>query len=270
MSGDVAGPGGTPGRTFAYMFAVAAVMVGVVNTINVVTILHAQPRLGIAPVVWEGSSRLTVLLFLWIPWVGWRLAPPFVRPRAKLLVHLPLLPTFALAHVGGFIALRKLVYWLAGTRYEFGPFVPGFFYEIRKDALAYVLFVAGFSLIDHLLRQRYPVHAPGRSATFDVRDGARLHRVRLDDVLAVASAGNYVEFVLRDRRKLLMRSPLSSIETELAGRGFTRTHRSWLVNTAHLTALKPDGSGDYTVELGALEVPLSRRFPDALAKLRGE
>ena len=35
-----------------------------------------------------------------------------------------------------------------------------------------------------------------------------------------------------------------------------------------LTALTPDGSGDYTVELGALSVPLSRRFPEALAKLR--
>jgi DNA-binding LytR/AlgR family response regulator len=37
-----------------------------------------------------------------------------------------------------------------------------------------------------------------------------------------------------------------------------------------MTALKPEGSGDYTVELGSLEAPLSRRFPEALAKLRGE
>ena len=37
-----------------------------------------------------------------------------------------------------------------------------------------------------------------------------------------------------------------------------------------MTALKPEGSGDYAVELETLTVPLSRRFPDALAKLRGE
>jgi len=36
-----------------------------------------------------------------------------------------------------------------------------------------------------------------------------------------------------------------------------------------MTALKPEGSGDYTVELESLEVPLSRRYPQALAKLRG-
>jgi DNA-binding LytR/AlgR family response regulator len=58
------------------------------------------------------------------------------------------------------------------------------------------------------------------------------------------------------------------MEAELAPRGFLRTHRSWLVNIRKVTALKPEGSGDYTVELGNQPVPLSRRFPDALAKLR--
>ena len=78
-----------------------------------------------------------------------------------------------------------------------------------------------------------------------------------------------MEFVLCDGRKLLMRSPLSALETELASRGFLRTHRSWLVNAARMTALEPEGSGDYTVELESLKVPLSRRYPQALEKLRG-
>ena len=54
--------------------------------------------------------------------------------------------------------------------------------------------------------------------------------MRLDEVLAIVSAGNYVEFVLRDGRRLLMRSSLSALEGELGPRGFLRTHRSWLVN----------------------------------------
>ncbi len=66
-----------------------------------------------------------------------------------------------------------------------------------------------------------------------------------------------------------MRSPLSALESELAPRGFLRTHRSWLVNAGQMTALKPEGSGDYTVELGSVTAPLSRRFPAALARLRG-
>jgi DNA-binding LytR/AlgR family response regulator len=92
--------------------------------------------------------------------------------------------------------------------------------------------------------------------------------VRLDELLAVASAGNYVEFVLRDGRRLLMRSPLTALESELSPRGLLRTHRSWIVNAKLVTALKPEGSGDYSIELGSLSVPLSRRFPEALARLK--
>ena len=65
-----------------------------------------------------------------------------------------------------------------------------------------------------------------------------------------------------------MRSPLSVVETELSPRGFLRTHRRWLVNARHVTALKPEGSGDHAVELGELSVPLSRRFPNALVRLQ--
>ena len=87
-------------------------------------------------------------------------------------------------------------------------------------------------------------------------------------MLAIGSAGNYVEFMLRDGRKLLMRSPLSALEEDLRNDGFVRTHRSWLVNAVAVSGLKPEGSGDYTIELGELSAPLSRRYPAALARLR--
>ena len=163
--------------------------------------------------------------------------------------------------------MRKLVYWLGGAHYDFGAFLPNFLYEFAKDVLGYALFVASFALIEHLLRQQSLIETPGQTLTFDIRDGAKLTRVRLDEVLAIASAGNYVEFVLSDGRRLLMRSPLSALENELSPRGFLRTHRSWLVNAGQMTALKPEGSGDYTVELGGVTAPLSRRFPEALCEI---
>ena len=210
------------------------------------------------------------MLFFWIPWLGWRIAPPLVRPRWKLLLHIPVALAYSLAHVGGFVLLRKLAYLLAGSHYQFGTFGPHFFYEFGKDVFGYALFVSGFTLVDHLLRQQALIDAPALVRTFDIRDGAKLTRVRLEEILAIASAGNYVEFVMRDGRRLLMRSPLSALELELAARGFVRTHRSWLVNAEKVTALTPEGSGDYAIELQTLTVPLSRRFPDALVKLRGE
>ena len=269
ISGDALGTSGTLRRTFFYAFVAAAVMVAAVNAINIITIAHEQPSYGLlGPIVWEGSSWITLILFFWIPWLAYRIAPPFVRPRWKLLVHVPVAMLFSLVHVAGFVGLRMLIYRMAGDHYEFGAFWPHFFYELRKDVLGYALFIAGFALIEHLLRLQQLIETPGQTLTFDIRDGAKINRVSLSDILAVASAGNYVEFVLRDGRKLLMRSPLSGVENELAPRGFLRTHRSWLINASKMTALKPEGSGDYTVELENLSVPLSRRFPDALARLK--
>jgi DNA-binding LytR/AlgR family response regulator len=266
ISGEASGTGGTSRRTFWYAYATILVFAGVANILNVLTVLHDKPRLGLLePAIWEGSSWLSLLVFYWIAWVFWRLAPLRVRPRWRLLLHIPGAVAYAMAHVGFFIALRKLAYWALGSRYVFGE---NFFYELPKDALAYGLFVAGIALIEHLLRQQQLVQTPGQSLTFDIRDGAKLTRVRLDHVLAIASAGNYVEFALDDGRRLLMRTPLSAVESDLAARGFVRTHRSWLVNSARVTALKPEGSGDYEISLGGLDVPLSRRFKPALAKLR--
>jgi hypothetical protein len=266
LSGDALGTSGTLRRTFLYAYAATAVFAGVVNILNILTIQHARPGLSLlGPAIWEGSSWLSLLAFFWIAWVFWRLAPLQARPRWRLLLHIPGALAYSLAHVGGFIALRKLAYWALGSRYVFGE---NFLYELPKDVLAYGLFVAGIALVEHLLRQQQLIQTPGQTLTFDIRDGARLTRVRLSDILAITSAGNYVEFALQDGRRLLMRSPLSAVESELAGRGFVRTHRSWLVNSARVTALKPEGSGDYEISLGTMDVPLSRRFKAALAKLR--
>jgi DNA-binding LytR/AlgR family response regulator len=65
-----------------------------------------------------------------------------------------------------------------------------------------------------------------------------------------------------------MRTPLGGLEAQLRPHGFVRTHRSWLVNAGQVTGLRPEGSGDHTIELGALEAPLSRRYRDALAAIR--
>jgi len=271
ISGDAIGTSGILRRTFLYGALATAATVGVVVTQNVISTTHAAPRLGLlAPVIWEGSSWVSLMAFFWLPWIGYRLAPPWVRPRGWLLVHLPILALFSLAHVGGFILLRDLAYRLAGSIYDFGSFTGEFLsFELRKDALAYPLIIGAFWLIEHLLRQQQLIETPGQSLTFDIRDGARLTRVQLAQITAVTSAGNYVEFVLADGRRLLMRSPLAAVDEDLSPRGFVRIHRSWLVNGAQVTGLTPEGSGDYTVALPGLDVPLSRRYKAALKQLRG-
>jgi hypothetical protein len=273
LSGLFFGTDGATRRTFRAAYIGTAVIVGVINTLNVISQEHDLSRVNpLEPVIWEGSSWLTVMAFFWIIWLAWRVAPLTVRPRWLLLIHVPAALIYTLAHVGGFIALRILAYRALGGHYHAGPFWPTFSYELRKDGFGYLLWLAGFALLERLFRQQQPAAplAPAADSTFDIRDGAKLTRVLLSDILAVTSAGNYVEFALADGRRLLMRKPLSAVESDLETRGFVRTHRSWLVNAARVTALKPEGSGDYEISLGSLEVPLSRRFKAALTKLRGD
>ena len=78
-----------------------------------------------------------------------------------------------------------------------------------------------------------------------------------------------MEFSLVDGRQPLMRTTLARVENDLAGGGFVRTHRSWLVNSRHVAEIAAAGSGDHDLRLSnGAEVPLSRRYPQALALLR--
>jgi len=146
-------------------------------------------------------------------------------------------------------------------------------YEYRKDLLAYVGIAILMWIVPRLkLGSASPTATlgAGREAWFDIQDGPRILRVPLGDILAVRAAGNYVEFLLRDERRPLMRTRLSEIETALAPSGFLRTHRSWIINPAGVRLLEPSGSGDYRLALeGGAEAPVSRRFPKALEKLKG-
>jgi len=269
MSGEALGTDGIARHSLFRRYPAVATAVGAMCVSSVIADYHAEPRYGLAaPIVWEVSSGLTVLAFLWIPWLASCAAPVTARPRWRILIHVPSALLFSLAHVVGFIALRKLAYWLIGAHYDFGAPLHNFLYEFVRDTFSYALIVAGFAWGDHLMHQSVKSEIRGPVSTFDIRDGAKVTRVRLDQVLAIVSAGNYVEFVLKDGRKLMMRATLSMLECELSLRGFLRTHRSWLVNAGEMTALKPEGSGDYTIELGNLTAPLSRRFPEALARLR--
>jgi hypothetical protein len=257
-------------RAFLIWFAVAAIAAGISAAQRVIASVYFNPTYGLAaPIVAEGTSWFTFVLFFWVPWTAWRWTLSPTRPRRKFLIHIPGALVFSLGHVGGFVVLRRLVAWMGGP-VTFDPsFATQFLYEAKLDGLTYLLLIGSFTLVHRLGPGLVPVAAPDPRVTFDIRDGAKLIRVRFDDILAVSSAGNYVEFTLGDGRRPLMRASLSALESELAPLGFLRTHRSWLVNSKRVTALKPAGSGDYLVEVATISVPLSRRYSRALAKLRG-
>jgi DNA-binding LytR/AlgR family response regulator len=264
MSGDERGA-----VALAWLLALAIVIV--VCAFNVMTREHDVPQEGLTlPLVLEVSSGLaSVLAFAISAFVAVWLHR--ARPGLWLAAAVVVMGAVAYftVHVAGFGLLRSLAFPLIlHERYRYGPLGRELPYEFSKDVLAYALTVTTFWRMLGWRRTPAPVAAAEGPVWFDIRDGARLVRAPIGEILAVRSAGNYVEFVLRDGRRPLMRSPLGAVQESLESKGFVRTHRSWLVNAACVTGLRPEGSGDYAVELGSLEAPLSRRFPEALAALR--
>jgi len=254
-------------RDFIILVLLIAAAIGLFAVVGALTSLADRP--GLEPWkawTWALTSGATALPCAFICMLAVRYASPaeWGWPRAVGLHALAAL-TYTVLHVAGFVVLRKLVYAAMGDSYGAGPLLDEFPYELRKDLLTYSANVTLFWLAGEQQRRGRAVE---RRPCFDIRDGARLIRVPVQDVLAVSSAGNYVEFRLADGRRPLMRATLAAIELELETHGFVRAHRSWLVNVARVTGLEPDGSGDWTVELGDVRAPLSRRFPEALARLR--
>lgn len=265
------GLGRADGRDLRTALMVVVPVTLVVLVVNSLTNVADMPDVAVwEPWAWEITSAVSILLAIWIPWLATAASAPDEaagegwRPRLRFLaVHVPALLLFSALHVIGFVLLRKLIYVaMEAGPYEFGP---RFIYELRKDFISYASFVATFWLISYLRRRR---DEPVRPVSFDIRDGARIIRTPLSAILAVSSAGNYVEFWLADGRRPLMRATLAAIEVELERFGFVRAHRSWLINAGAVTGLRPEGSGDWTAELGAVEAPVSRRYPQALERLK--
>lgn len=231
------------------------------------------------PVLTEFSSAIAILCLCWIP--GLLLAKAPVAPPwgRALVLHLSAAVLFSLLHSVGMALLRNGTTVLLDLDYRFNLSIPVLIYEGRKDVMTYLVICGVFLLFGHgRARNAQPVTADvpmvapmaGPSAAqVDIRDGARLLRVQVAEIMAVRSAGNYAEFLLADGRRPLMRATLTQLAGELAAHGFLRAHRSWLVSRAHVQGLEPEGSGDYEITLSdGSKAPLSRRFPDALETLR--
>ncbi len=266
------GLSGEEQRALGLAWACAMGVAAIVICINILGRIQEDPTELVVAFVDELTSLAALAVAFLVPgiiasWM-WAKRRGTVASAAALAVGLM---GFAVFHIGICAGLRTLVYpAIVGETYGFhfmgreGPF------EFGKDIIAFATSVTGFIAILAWRLRPAPVVASGHTstATFDIQDGSKLVRVAVDDILAVQSAGNYAEFLLSDGRRPLMRISLSGLEMELAPRGFVRTHRSWLVNRARVTGLSPEGSSDFTVELGEVSAPVSRRYPTALAALR--
>lgn len=271
-SGARGGTSGWPDWAIAYaILALATLLFAIVNVLSYLderAVMGRSPIPWWEPAVWEGTSGVVLLALAWIPmWIVRRLPPDGPRWAPAIAAQLAMTIPFSLAHVASMIGLRKAIYALAGDHYEFGG--GGLLYEYRKDLLSYAIYATTYWIVRRLRARSAAAALQPGPELFEIDEGQRLIRVARPDILCARSSGNYVEFFLADGRRPLMRTTLASVESTLAEAGFVRTHKSWLANAAHVVEIVAEGSGDYGLRLtDGIHLPLSRRYPEALALLR--
>jgi two-component system LytT family response regulator len=106
--------------------------------------------------------------------------------------------------------------------------------------------------------------AVDRLARINVRSVGRIEQIRVDDILWIESAGNYVELHL-EGRVVLHRITLNRLEALLDPAAFLRVHRSAIVRRSQIARLETVGDGSYrlTLRCGAA-VAVSERYLGAL------
>ncbi len=206
-------------------------------------------------------------LFPLLVWFVDRLNLKWSNVQWRILWHVPAFVCFSLAHVALFVVMRKLLWALAGSSYNFGPVMLGLLYEMRKGFLVYVclvLAIYGYHFIlDRLQGEAGFVdtesdsdYASTYQHQFLVKMLDKAYLVRSDNIDWIQSAGNYVLLHCAGR-SYPMRQTLSGLLTQLDPRLFLRVHRTAIVNLDRVVALQE--SGDLQLELNSgATVPVSK------------
>ena len=107
----------------------------------------------------------------------------------------------------------------------------------------------------------------GTGGALAVRSAGRIDLAAFTDIVALSGADDYVEVVLADGRRFLHDTRLSELERRLPA-GFARVHRSHIVNTAHLKAVRVLPGRRRALELaGGVVIPVSRARADGLERI---
>lgn len=216
------------------------------------------------PITWEVSSHAVILALIpAVYWVVRRFPPTGARWFRNLACHAGFAIGFSVIHVVAMVAVRKLIYALMGRVYEIGPWLAGFFYELRKDLLAYALFV----LLIYALRALFDRHGqndpvePERLALASDKGQILIAR---DDIRWLEAAGNYVVVHGRHQR-FETRSSLAGLLHRLDDPDLLRIHRRHAVRVTAIRAVRPAASGDAVVTLDdGTALRVSRRFRAAI------
>lgn len=251
--------------------------------LNSITVImdYSRNGPGIAawkPMTWEWSSNMVLLALVPLVAMAHRRFPlQLGQLRRHLPWHLAASVVYSVVHVVAMVAIRKWVYDLNGTTYDFGNWPRELLYEFSKDFRSYVTVLLVLTFYDLLLMrwqgEASLLAAPDagkaegsidRPERFLVKKLGKEFLLPAGEVEYLQAMGNYVNLHVRGKDYPL-RSTMTEIEARFDPARFVRVHRSYIINLDAIAEIEPLDSGDARARLKTgVTVPISRRYRDTL------
>jgi hypothetical protein len=225
------------------------------------------------PFVWEYSSAIGVLcLFPAIIFLLKKLPFSWTNIKKSLALYLVSSVIFSACHIAIMVAIRKVIYWLQDSFYDFGDIGFELLYEYRKDLWGFIFIIAliksyGF-ILSRLHGEANPVVVGEDESTNSnierllVKKLGKEFIIRVEDIEWLESSGNYINLHIK-QRIYPMRATMSSLIPKIENKGFCRIHRSFAINLDLIDSITPLSSGDSEVKLNNGKIlNLSRRYKE--------
>lgn len=132
--------------------------------------------------------------------------------------------------------------------------------EVVDYLLKPITFERFFKAVDRFLRNetKSSEQITGKEEDFIlVKSGNKHHKVIVGAILYVESLKDYIQFHLKDNKRIISKYKISTIEEELKEKKFLRVHRSYLINTKKITAFTT-----HTIELDTVEIPIGVSYKE--------
>jgi DNA-binding LytR/AlgR family response regulator len=102
---------------------------------------------------------------------------------------------------------------------------------------------------------QFPEEPTQKRTSLVVKEDKVTHRLAIEKITHIQSWGNYVKIFVEDEKLRVVRSTIAEMENQLQGSGFTRIHKSYLVNAKWVKAI--DGN---QVLIEDLRLPVGRSY----------
>lgn len=92
-----------------------------------------------------------------------------------------------------------------------------------------------------------------------VKSGNKHHKVILDEIVYIESLKDYIQIHLENDKAIVSKYKLGDIEQELMTYNFLRVHRSYIINTAKITAFST-----HDIDVNNQEIPIGTSYKSSV------